>query len=483
MLTPEEDMQAEALRKRGWSISAIARHLGHDRKTIRAYLAGERAPGVRTPAGPDAFAEFEPFVKARLAEDPHVQASTLFDEVAQLGYARSYQSFTRVLRDRELRPACTSCAGVGGRPTVDIPHEPGGECQFDWVELPGAPWLPAGAAAHLLVGTLAFSSRARAVFADAEDQPHLIDAVDGVLRRCGGTPRAWRFDRASAVVAVGTDRVLASFCAVAKHYAVEVRICPPYRGNRKGVVEKGIDFLTQRWWRTAAVDTPEQAQASLDAFLAGPGDARTRYRDGRRTTVAELAALEGLRGLPARPFPAEVAREATVARDAMVAFEGNRYGVPPSLIGQPVTVRHRLGSQVVEIATPAGLVVATHQRAVPGAHRLVRTEGQRAALEQVVLEAAAVQGRPCKRKTHRPPGEAAQAEAARLRRLAAGQTDEAVVIDLAVYQQHLDQLALDGLDEEPTRPPAPDVFDPCGCLGGITAPATAADRDGQEGTR
>jgi hypothetical protein len=47
MLTPEEDIEAQALRKRGWTISAIARHLGRDRKTVRAYLNGVREPGVR----------------------------------------------------------------------------------------------------------------------------------------------------------------------------------------------------------------------------------------------------------------------------------------------------------------------------------------------------------------------------------------------------------------------------------------------------
>ena len=44
-------MEAHALKKRGWSISAIARHLGRDRKTVRSYLngrAGARgAPGRR----------------------------------------------------------------------------------------------------------------------------------------------------------------------------------------------------------------------------------------------------------------------------------------------------------------------------------------------------------------------------------------------------------------------------------------------------
>ena len=35
MLTWEDDVEVHALHKRGWSISAIARHTGRDRKTVR----------------------------------------------------------------------------------------------------------------------------------------------------------------------------------------------------------------------------------------------------------------------------------------------------------------------------------------------------------------------------------------------------------------------------------------------------------------
>jgi hypothetical protein len=45
MLALEEDVEAQALRAQGWSVSAIARHLGRDRKTIRRYLSGDVVPG------------------------------------------------------------------------------------------------------------------------------------------------------------------------------------------------------------------------------------------------------------------------------------------------------------------------------------------------------------------------------------------------------------------------------------------------------
>ena len=50
MLTQEDDVEIHALARRGWSVSAIARHTGRDRKTIAKYLAGN---------GPDAGAGAE----------------------------------------------------------------------------------------------------------------------------------------------------------------------------------------------------------------------------------------------------------------------------------------------------------------------------------------------------------------------------------------------------------------------------------------
>ena len=214
MLTGEQVVQVTALRARGWSISAIARHLGIDRKTVRSYLAG-KSPGQRQRSEPDPFDDVAAYVAQRLADDAHVWGSALFDEVVALGYPLSYQSFTRSLRLRHLRPHCEACAGVRGRETIEIPHPPGAETQWDWDELPGAPW---GADAHLLLGSLPFSGKFRGAFAECEDQPQLVQGIDAVLRRLGGTARAWRFDRMATVVDPGSGRLQDSFAPVAKHY-------------------------------------------------------------------------------------------------------------------------------------------------------------------------------------------------------------------------------------------------------------------------
>ncbi len=87
MLTRGEDVEAHALRERGWSISAIARHLERDPKTIRAYLNGERVPGGRVSSAPDPLSSFEAYVRARFVDDCHLWATALFDSGSSIGGA------------------------------------------------------------------------------------------------------------------------------------------------------------------------------------------------------------------------------------------------------------------------------------------------------------------------------------------------------------------------------------------------------------
>lgn len=132
MISRGEDVEAHALKNRGWSISAIARHLGRDRKTIRADLNGEREAGVRRSSAPDPLAPYTAYLAARFADNAHIWGTALFDEVVVLGYDRSYVSFARQVRVAGLRPHCEACAGVVGRETIEIDHPAGDEIQWDW---------------------------------------------------------------------------------------------------------------------------------------------------------------------------------------------------------------------------------------------------------------------------------------------------------------------------------------------------------------
>jgi hypothetical protein len=270
------------------------------------------------------------------------------------------------------------------------------------------------------------------VLAESEDFPHLVEALDGVLRRLGGVSHTWRFDRMSTVFNTATGHVTAGFAAVAKHYGAAVAVCPPRRGNRKGVVEKANHAAAQRWWRTLADEvTPAQAQAGIDA-VAARVDGRVRRRNGQRTTVGAVADAEPLHPLPLVAFPAELGVERKVSAQGLVDFRGNQYSVPPGMPGAQVSVRLRLGADIVHIATAAGAVVAAHSLAPSGGGRVVRDAGHVVALDTAVL-AAFSNAAPCTHKTRRPPSPAARAEAARLRGLPVDDPAARVVIDMSSY--------------------------------------------------
>jgi hypothetical protein len=121
---------------------------------------------------------------------------------------------------------------------------------------------------------------------------------------------------------------------------------------------------------------------------------------------------EPLVPLPAVPFPAVLEDTRAVSAQALVAWHGNSYSVPPGHGGQKVTVRHQLGSPAIDVVTTAGTVLARHRRQPDHAGAVVRDEGHVSALEKKVLAARGQAAGPCGRKERRPPSAEAMAEAA-----------------------------------------------------------------------
>ena len=450
MLTREDDVDAHALHRRGWTISAIARHLGHDRKTIRAYLPGGRVAGQRQRGPSRTRSSRSPatagngWPRTRTCGRPRCSTSSL-----ELGYDRSYPTFTRQLRARGLRPACEPCRPAKGRPVAVIEHPPGEETQFDWLELPDPPaqwgW---GSKAFLLVGALAHSGRWRGVLAESTDQPHLIDALHRISGALGGLTRT---------LAVRPDG----------H-----RLPPRQSGRVTGLVRRGRQAL-----RGGGGDLPAPARepqgrggegqphrrATLVAHparrghpRAGPGVAGPVVRAARRhpaapdrrrarPRVATVAAAEPLRRCRRRSRPS-----VTVAADGLGAGAGRlprqlatrchpswpapRSPSPTGSAPPTSSCRHRA----------AGIVIARHRLAAgrgrghrprhrsrpgPGARRDGRVHRRRAAPAQAAHPTRP--GRPRRRRTrcapdhaHRPPPSTPDT---------ATGTGGEVVVDLARY--------------------------------------------------
>jgi hypothetical protein len=413
MLTKEEYADACALHCQGWSISAIARHLARDRKTVRSYLGGQRIVGVRSPTR-NQFQPFLPYCRQRLADAAHLPAAVLFEEVVALGYRGGYSTFTRALRKHHVRPLCPLCRRNCREDGTTVRHPAREEVRFAWLRLPDPPerW-GCGNRAHLLLGALVNSGRWRGVLTESEEFPQFAEAVDGVLRRLGGTGGIWRFERSMTVCSPSTGKLTRPLSQLAEFYGVAIGL-PSWQGSRNLMPEEDLRSISHDWWRAVAGDTRIQAaQNDLDQLAAWTESRRATARAAHASGTAPTGAQE-LRSLPTTRFPAQVCVMRTVDARGLVPFRGNAYAVPSDLAGACVEVRWRLDEPCLSIATARGAVIARHTLAPHGAGQTVVGRNQAIVLER---PASAVRTSTvhCPAKTRIAPSPAALAEAGALR--------------------------------------------------------------------
>lgn len=169
------------------------------------------------------------------------------------------------IRDHELRPICQACLTATDRPNAVIEHPAGEETQWDWLDLldPPASWAR-GSMAHLFVVTLGVLEQVvrDAPLGDDSTPDRRLARPDLPERGWGEPDLAFRSDGHAA----GNRE---HRWGGQTRYGVSVAICPPRRGNRKGVVAKSNHTAAQRWWRTLPDgEAVEAAQDSLSTVGA-----------------------------------------------------------------------------------------------------------------------------------------------------------------------------------------------------------------------
>lgn len=354
--------------KAGASVSAIARELDVDRKTVRRCLGqAEWKPYARTVKSPTVLDEFMPRLLAR-APQVNYSARILYQELRQQGFTGSYE--TVKLAVRPVR-AQASLAGLTQR---RFETGPGEQAQVDWGELT-VPMGEERRVVHVLVMTLGFSRRAYAEGFFNERIPNLLAAHENAFAYFGGCCQTLLYDRMRTVfvgkvkAADGTvhARFNDTFKAFADYWGFEPRLCRAYRPQTKGKVESGVKYLKRNFAPGRSFRDLEDFNAQLMDWLARVADVRvhgTTHEPPVQRFERERDALLKTAGHPS--FLQAMVRQRVVASDWLIAVDANRYSVPFALIGKTVQVTREGGEIVVRHGTKE---VARHA-VLPGRHQL-----------------------------------------------------------------------------------------------------------------
>jgi transposase len=244
VITNEDYVEIEVLRKHGFSLRRIAAEVGCAVNTVRSHLTAGKAPKYeRRVKRETKLAAFETYLRERqaAAHPAWIPATVLLREISAQGYRGGMSQLRAFLSG--IRPAGPA------DPVVRFQTAPGDQMQIDWVEFrKGADPL------YAFCATLGYSRASHVEFVTDMKVGTLIACHEHAFAALGGVPRRLLYDNMKTVVLerdageVGEHRYHAAFLDFAKHCGFVIQLCRPFRARTKGKVERFNGYLRRSFY-------------------------------------------------------------------------------------------------------------------------------------------------------------------------------------------------------------------------------------------
>jgi len=345
------------LQRQGLSVSAIARRVGVDRKTVRKYLERDLAApayGPREPR-PSKVEPFSDYLRQRVAAFPELSAKRLLREIRDLGYSGGYSILTDFLRD--VRPP--------RRAVFERRFEtpPGRQAQVDFAQfrVVFADDPDVTRIVWLFSMVLGHSRWLWGRFCASQDLQTVLRCHIEAFAAMGGAPSEVLYDRMKTAVidenADGVTTYNVSLVALLNHYGALPRACRPYRAKTKGKVERPYRYIRQDFFLARTFRDLDDLNAQFEQWRTGTANQRLHATTNR--IVAEHFAEErpALIALPAVPYCAVLTVERRISHEGLVSVGGNLYSVPDATRKRVVEVQnHPREIRIFE----DGVLIAAH---------------------------------------------------------------------------------------------------------------------------
>ena len=224
-----------------------------------------------------------------------------------------------------------------------------------------------GSRANIFVAALGASSYTFACATERQTMADWLGATAQALRFIGGVPRLIVPDNPRALIAKAdryepiANETVHDF---ARHYGTSFLPARPYHPQDKGKVESAVQVV-ERWilmrlrhQRFATLDEVNEAIAPL---LTQLNERAFQKLPGSRASSFALLDAPALQALPPQTWELAIYKTVRVHIDQHIEFEGHRYSVPQSLVGQ--CWRPAVTQRTVELLHK-GQRVASHLRCV-----------------------------------------------------------------------------------------------------------------------
>jgi transposase len=354
---------------------AVARRLHCSWRTVAAARELDQPPARPAVHRASLLDPHRARIEALLARHPELSAVRICEEIARgpEGYTGSACTVRRYLRT--IRPA-------RGRVYQEVHYEPAQAMQVDWGECGRVQVGATTRKVSVFVAVLCYSRLMFLEFTLSQHKAEFYRGIVHALEFFAGSPRALIFDNLKAAVLNGSGRSAClhpEFLALCGSFCLQPIACERRDPESKGIVEAGVRYVKHN----ALAGQSEQLTRFEDYLALAPvwrdQVANVRIHETTRERPVDRFQRERslLRALPALPFDTDEIVPAVVTPHARIAFDGNRYSVPPTLVRRPVTIR---ASRDELRVLHEGQVVAQHVRCYDRGQLIALSDHRLAAL-------------------------------------------------------------------------------------------------------
>lgn len=322
-----------------WSKRQIARQLGVSRNKVRRVLAKHEArrngcfqPAKRLPMQ-SIISPWIQNITELLDKFPNISGIRIMEEIEKFGYKGSYSTLKNTLR--ELRPKNVEAV-------IRFETDPGEQAQMDWspckIPLVNGQIKKISCFSYIL----GYSRRQYLAFVDGEDFYTLTNHHLKAFQYLEGCAKTCLYDNMKTVVARREANVPIynpRFLLFASHYGFKPWACDKQSPETKGKVERPFRYIKGNFLNGRKFADIEHLRKELKLWLKNTAEVRIHGTTNRRPIDLWEEEKPSLIPLPKHLYrPAEIAYR-LVSVEALVAWKGNHYSVPPAYIGQFVIVK------------------------------------------------------------------------------------------------------------------------------------------------
>jgi transposase len=353
----------------------IARRLHCSRHTVATALKLQQPPTLTAAHRASVLDPYLERIKELLAKYPELSAVRIREEIARgpQGYTGSATVLRRYLR--QVRPA-------RGRVYQEVHYQPAQAMQVDWGECGRVQVGSTMRKVSVFVAALCYSRLVYIEFTLSQRKAEFYRGLIHALTFFGGSPRNLIFDNLKSAVLNGSGRSAClhpEFLALCGYFCLQPVACARRDPESKGIVEGQVRYVKHN----ALAGRADELLRFEDYLALAPywRDQVANLRKHETTRERPLDRFQQertlLRPLPTIPFDSDEVVPAVVSPHARIAFDGNRYSVPPQFVRRPLTVRaNRDELRLLH----DGQVVAQHVRSYERGQLLVLPEHRLAAL-------------------------------------------------------------------------------------------------------